>query len=60
LDCRRRAFNVLWVRRKETHICTFFFSQKFPVNENTPGSPTGHLWREIPIYKTFITYLSRF
>jgi hypothetical protein len=35
----------------------FRFLSKVPVNEPHPGSPTGPLWRELPVYRAFITYL---
>jgi len=31
----------------------FFFLSKIPASEPPPGSPTGPLWREIPIYRAF-------
>jgi hypothetical protein len=38
--------------KKGTQIY-FFFSLKNPANEPPPGSPTGSLWREIPVYRAF-------
>jgi len=32
------------------------FSQKVPASESPPGSPTGPLWREMPISRAFSTY----
>jgi hypothetical protein len=42
--------------KKGTQIY-FFFSLKSP-GKRTPGSPTGPLWREIPVYKAFL-HISR-
>ena len=36
----------------------FLFLSKVPVNEPPPISPTGPLWRELPVYKTFF-YISQ-
>jgi hypothetical protein len=38
--------------RKELRY-TFSFLSKVLANELPPGSPTGPLWREIPIYRAF-------
>jgi hypothetical protein len=38
--------------RKEPRY-TFSFLSKFPANEPSPGSPTGPIWREIPVYRAF-------
>jgi len=38
--------------KKGTQIY-FFFLSKIPANEPPPGSPTGPLWREIPVYRAF-------
>jgi hypothetical protein len=32
----------------------FFFLSKVPANETPPGSPTGPLWKEIPVYREFL------
>jgi len=37
----------------------FLFLSKVPVNEPPPGSPTGPLWRELLVYKTFFFTLSQ-
>jgi hypothetical protein len=34
------------------------FLSKVPVNNPPLGSPMGHLWRELPIYRDFFAYLS--
>jgi len=34
----------------------FLFLSKDPVSEPPPGSPTGLLWRELLVYRTFFTY----
>jgi len=39
--------------KKGTQIY-FLFSQKFPANESPPGSPTGPIWREIPVYRALL------
>jgi hypothetical protein len=31
----------------------FSFLSKVPANEPPPGSPTGPLWRERPVYRAF-------
>jgi len=41
-------------RNTDTH---FLFTPKIPVNEPPPGSPTGPLWRELPVYRYFF-YIS--
>jgi hypothetical protein len=38
--------------KKRTQIY-FFFSLKIPANKPHPGTQTGPLWREIPIYRAF-------
>jgi hypothetical protein len=38
--------------KKGTQIY-FSFLSKIPEEEFPPGSPTGPLWREIPIYRAF-------
>ena len=43
--------------KKGTQIYLSFLS-KVLANEPPPGSPTGPLWRERPVYRTF-TYLSK-
>jgi hypothetical protein len=30
---------------------TFSFLSKIPANKTPPGSPTGPLWKEIPVYR---------
>ena len=35
----------------------FLFLSKFPVNEPPLGSPTGPLWRELPVYKALFFYM---
>jgi len=37
----------------------FLFPSKVPVKERPPGSPTGPLWRELPVDGDFFTYLSK-
>ena len=32
----------------------FLFLSNVPVNEPPPGSPTGPLWRELPVYKAYL------
>jgi len=39
--------------KKGTQIYFFFSLKKVPPNERPPGSPTGPLWKEIPIYRAF-------
>jgi hypothetical protein len=51
-------FFVLWVHERNPDI--LLFSLKIPVNEPLPGSPTGPLWREIPVYRAFCIYLENF
>jgi len=36
----------------------FLFLFKVPVKEPPPGSPTGPLWAELPVYKNFFFYIS--
>jgi hypothetical protein len=36
----------------------FIVLSKFPLNEPAPVSPTGHLWRELPVYRALSTYLN--
>jgi len=38
-------------------VMHFLFLSKVPVNKLPPGSLTGPLWRELPIYKAFF-YIS--
>jgi hypothetical protein len=38
--------------RKEPRY-TFLFLSKLPADEPPPGSPTGPLWRELPVYMAF-------
>jgi len=38
--------------KKGTQIC-FSFHSKVPSNEPLPGSPTGTLWKERPVYRAF-------
>jgi hypothetical protein len=42
--------------RKEPRY-TFSFLSKIHANESLPGSPTGPLWREIPVYRAFCLFL---
>jgi len=35
----------------------YLFLSKVPVNKPPPSSPTGPLWRELPVYKAFF-YIS--
>jgi hypothetical protein len=42
--------------KKGTQIY-FFFLSKIPANETPPGTPTGPLWKETPVYRTS-AYLS--
>jgi hypothetical protein len=36
----------------------FLLLSKVPVDEPPPGSPTGPLWRGLPVYKAFSIYIS--
>jgi len=38
----------------------FSFLSKIPADEPPPGSATGPLWREIPIYRAFCISLNNF
>ena len=38
-------------RKEPRH--TFSFLSKIPANKPSPGSPTGPLWTEIPVYRSF-------
>jgi len=49
---------ILMYSRKEPRY-TFSFLSKVPANEPPPGSITGPLWREIPVYTAFFAYLSK-
>jgi hypothetical protein len=42
--------------KKETQI-HFSFLSKIPGDETPSGSPTGPLWREIPVYRAFCVSL---
>jgi hypothetical protein len=43
--------------RKKEPRCALFYLSKVPVNEPPPGSPTGPLETEQPVYKAFF-YIS--
>jgi hypothetical protein len=40
--------------KKGTQIIVFLSSQNVLANEPPPCSPTGPIWREIPIYRSFL------
>ena len=44
--------------RKMNPDMNFLFLSKVPVKEPPPGSLTGPLWTELPVYKAFFTCLS--
>jgi hypothetical protein len=46
-----------WVQEKDPDN-HFLFLSIIPVNEPHPGSSTGPLWKELPVYMAFFTYLS--
>jgi hypothetical protein len=43
--------------KKRNPDMNFLFFSKVPVNEPPPGSPTGLLWRQLPVYRAFF-YIS--
>jgi len=44
--------------KKGTQI--YLFLSKVPANEPPPGSPTGTLWREMPVYRAYLSKTSSF
>jgi hypothetical protein len=43
--------------KKSNPDTNFLLPSKVPVNETPPCSPTGPLWRELPVYRAFFTSL---
>jgi hypothetical protein len=38
----------------------FLLLSKVPVKEPPPGSPTGPLWRQLPVYRAFFYIFLKF